>query len=126
MRRELEEKLREAHPGFFRDLYGPPARTCLSAGIECGDGWFDLLGVLCDQLAQVTPEGFCFDQIKEKFGTLCVHGSHLDDEDGEEVAEIIGAAEAASLHICEACGATDGVTLGGTPRLRTLCGDCRR
>jgi hypothetical protein len=58
---ELEAKLKEKYPTFFRDLYGDPTKTCMSWGIEAGDGWYDLIVKLCDDIvAAKPPENFCF------------------------------------------------------------------
>lgn len=42
MKDELEKKLQSDFPLLYKDLYGSADDTCLSRGIECGDGWFDL------------------------------------------------------------------------------------
>lgn len=47
MREELDKLLCERYPKIFRDRYAAPSQTCMYWGIDCGDGWFDLLDTLC-------------------------------------------------------------------------------
>ena len=59
MKEELEDKLY----GSFASLFP----NSLTYGIECEDGWFELIFNLCEQLKDENIE---VTQIKEKFGTL--------------------------------------------------------
>jgi hypothetical protein len=122
MNKELTEKLATKYPKLFRDLGGDPRQTCMTWGICCGDGWFNILETLCEgiQLAN-PPEDFCFNQIKEKFGGLRVYASPYI----ESIEAMISAAETASYKTCENCGSTTDVTVGGERWIRTLCKDCR-
>lgn len=108
-------------------------------GIECGDGWFEILSSLCFMIAQherniegnnkylekqnradeiVAYEPFRFTQIKEKFGGLRIYyyGGN------EYIRGLIGMAESWSYHTCEKCGQK------GKPDKRgwimTLCESC--
>lgn len=47
MRKELDEALCKKYPKIFRDRYRGMEFTCMCWGFECGDGWFDLIDVLC-------------------------------------------------------------------------------
>ena len=51
----------------------PFAQTCMCRGMECGDGWFDLIDTLCFTIQQGIGHGNTppvrVTQAKEKFGT---------------------------------------------------------
>lgn len=52
MTKELEQKLIEKYPELFVQHNLPMTQTCLCWGLECGDGWFELIDLLCHQLMQ--------------------------------------------------------------------------
>ena len=84
------------------------------SGLEVGPGWFDLHWAVGQWLEEVDPDREPFMQVKEKFGTLRLHGPVTNA--GEPVIE---AAELLSGHICEVCGKQgQRVTRGG---VLTLC-----
>jgi hypothetical protein len=124
MKDELEAKLQEAFPSMFKNLYGKPQQTCMAFGIECGDGWFDLLYELCHHIEERlrlagNPE-FTFDQIKEKFGLIRIYysGYHAD-----EISTLIDWAEKVSAKTCEQCGKPGKATSKGWIKVRCL--ECR-
>ena len=121
MKRELERDLQARFPRFFRDLYGDPRVTCMSRGCEFADGWYRLLERVCEELEPVAPPEFKFVQVKEKFGRLRIYATN----DSDETSRLIRQAQEESLNCCEQCGATEGVTTGGSGRIRTLCRSCR-
>jgi hypothetical protein len=121
MNETLTETLRAKHPTFFRDLHGDPTKTCLSCGIECNDGWFDLLSKLCDDITGVDPpENFCFAQIKEKFGGLRIYV----DNGNDAIYNLLDELEKLSYTVCESCGTSEEVTSEGS-WIKTLCKTCR-
>jgi hypothetical protein len=97
---DLDKELCDKYPKIFADRYKSPQESCLAFGIECGDGWYDILDSLCyavtytystsfevdeeDALRlglkknkytdtyfyEVSPPQLIADQVKEKFGTL--------------------------------------------------------
>ena len=75
-------------------------------GIECGDGWYDLLDKLCTEIEKhldKNPESkddFSISQIKDKFGGLRFYHNGGD----EETERLIDNAEKKSYKICESCG----------------------
>lgn len=77
-------------------------------GIECNDGWFDILDVLMftikwHQKKQETNKEYIpikIDQIKEKFGSLRFYYSGGDDY----VHVLSSFAESLSSKVCEICG----------------------
>ncbi len=105
MDKELTEKLKERHPQIMQDLWGDPRVTCMAFGVECGNGWYNLLDDLMTALeveanrsgAESPPRAV---QIKEKFGMLRFYIDAGTDKEND----IIDGFEAYSGHVCEACG----------------------
>ena len=124
MREELDQKLCADYPKIFVNRYGDMKETAMCWGFDCGDGWFNILNVLCaniqlhidwrnsrresmlrdnpynqpvpDEVPQVIA-----DQVKEKFGTLrfYYHG-------GDDIIDgMVRMAESISGFTCEKCGA---------------------
>lgn len=121
MNKALEKKLIDEFPGFFKDIYGDPMKTCMAFGCEHGDGWFDLIYETCKKIKALDKEGkFYFLQVKEKFGGLrlyCAGGS-------TEIYKITSEAEDESYKVCEHCGSREDVTSEGS-WIVTLCKGCR-
>lgn len=100
MNEKLESKLYEKYPKIFM------SDSDISFwGIECDDGWYDLIDELCaiiqnwnnnkSEIDQITVI-----QIKEKFGTLRFYYDGGDNFiDGS-----VSFAERISSKICETCG----------------------
>ncbi len=116
--------------------------SCMCWGIECNDGWYELLSSICWRIFQHeeniseriavrnkfdTPNDQSdldyvpvkFDQIKEKFGGLRIYYSGGDDY----VEGIISMAEEYSYKVCEVCGNSGKPNKGGW--ISTLCNSCR-
>jgi len=89
-------------------------------GCSCGDGWRKLVFEVFDKLEQLNCEGLYVVQIKEKFGRLTIYTSiHT-----KEIGEILSEASRKSLTVCEECGTTEDVTVGGS-WIKALCNRCR-
>jgi hypothetical protein len=76
MNKELTEKLRKKYPSILRDLYGDPRKTCMTWGIRCGDGWYQILDNFFKEVTIITAgtdRKFITTQIKEKFGGLRIY-----------------------------------------------------
>jgi len=116
MNKELTVKLVNDFPELYKGVYKSPRESCMAFGFECGDGWFELLYNLSEQI-QLAEGGtkVVASQVKEKFGTLRFY----IDSGSDEVYSIIDSAEEQSAHICDVCG-HDG-TLGGDGWMRTRC-----
>ena len=76
MRKELEQKLVERWPTWF-NIKGDIRLTAMPWGFTHGDGWFDIVWRLCEDLEPLVTEmehagGRQFEvlQVKEKFGGL--------------------------------------------------------
>jgi hypothetical protein len=109
MKAELEQKLIQKYPDFFRDVTKSPQETCMCWGIETGDGWYGIMDDLCGFLKDLRenrhyylrlkdefrndenhgsidfscPE-IVFDQVKEKYGTLRIYWHFTGLENYEE------------------------------------------
>lgn len=74
MKKDLEDLLYQRYPALFADRTLPPEQTCMCRGMECGDGWFDLIDLLCSMIQFGIDQGDTptvrIAQVKEKFGTL--------------------------------------------------------
>ena len=106
---ELEQKLVDKYPKLFSSQQ--------FWGVECGDGWFDLLDYLCGSLITYTygDEEIYVDQVKEKFGQLRFYLSKEDDV----MHGMVSMAEYMSAHTCEICGNRGEMRTGGW--VVTLC-----
>jgi hypothetical protein len=120
MREELELQLVKKYPELFKHYKGDPKVTCMAWGCAHGDGWYEILENLCEDLSDY--EGLVFAQIKEKFGRLTVYVNGTTDENWQEVHDLINDATLDSAETCEDCGAP-GRARDGAWRL-TLCDEC--
>lgn len=123
MNSELQNQLYEKYPQLFVNKNKTPMESPMCFGIECGEGWYDILSSLCWMIKQHEENiseririrnkvgtqndkedldyfPVKFDQIKEKFGGLRVYFSGGD----EYVEGLVGMAEAMSYKICDVCG----------------------
>lgn len=126
MEPELEEKLFSAHPILYRDRDKTPLETLICYGIDCDNGWFDILMLLSDQIENYNRQDpdnpVVATQVKSKFGELrfYIHGG--DDY----IADLIEKATQESLRTCEICGSTSQVTQNKDGWIETLCKSCRK
>jgi hypothetical protein len=79
MRRELEQKLVERWPSWF-NVNGYPRKTRMADGFAHGNGWFNIVWKLCEDLEplvaeaeKVTGRPFEVLQVKQKLGRLRVY-----------------------------------------------------
>ena len=100
---------------------------------ECGDGWYQLLYDLCQEITdryekyneEVDIE---VGQVKEKFGTLRFYYYHKDidtpsNEIRKDIEQIVRKYENHSKFVCEMCG-KEGTIRTDIPWIKTLCDDC--
>ena len=134
--------LYEKYPNLFENRFKSPRESCMSFGVECGLGWYEIISNVCWMIAQhernkegnkkylekndpeklaTLPEYFPvkFDQVKEKYGGLRLYFSGGD----EYVEGLISMAEAFSYTVCEVCGNKGEPNKGGW--ISTLCESCR-
>ncbi len=139
---ELQNQLYGKYPDLFSNRNKSPRESCMAWGIECNNGWYELLGSVCWKIFQyerniadririrnqnaITNDEpdleyipVKFDQIKEKYGGLRVYYSGGDDY----VRGVVSMAEEYSYKVCEKCGNAGKVNKGGW--ITTLCDSCR-
>jgi len=129
MKKELEIELVKKYPKILRDYKGDPMQTCMAWGMECDDGWYNLLDKCMEKL-----QYFCdlcstnerevqvvASQIKEKFGTLSFYTSvyGATSVESDIIYDIIFKAEIRSAHTCEVTG-KDGTVCKRGSWYRTL------
>jgi hypothetical protein len=130
------------YPDLFQNRLKSPKESCLSFGIECNLGWYDIISNVCWMIKQREdnikgrkkylenndPERLSeeqeyfpvkFDQVKEKYGGLRLYFSGGD----EYVRGLVSMAEAFSYTVCEVCGNKGQPNKGGW--ITTLCNGCR-
>jgi len=132
------------YPKIFRDRNAPMNQTCMCWGFDVGDGWYDLIDTLCDDIQNevdndVRQQGYKIErgdlkpedaipeedmqvvaiQVKEKFGGLRFYTSGAS----ERVDGMISMAESMSYKICETCGSPGRPNKDGW--IATLCDPCR-
>ena len=122
MKKDRREKLIKGHQRLFSR----------GVGIECGDGWLELIDTLChyfeDKLINKEVKRITFAQIKEKFGLLRVyfnvHFPQAPDVRNnslyEELHHTVNTIETLSSIVCEDCGQIKNENLD--VKMRTLNG----
>lgn len=114
MDKKLELKLVEKYPKILRDYGGDVKQTCMAWGIDCQNGWYELLDKSMEKLQYFcnlcSKEGrevqVIANQIKEKLGTLRFYVSVEGANDTETAIldDIVSETERQSAHICEITG----------------------
>lgn len=102
-----QEEIIKKYPRLFVNASKSPQESCMSFGIECDNGWMDIIDNICNFLNNnkwstgtnlTNKDGklvfvkyeyptVIFDQIKEKFGTLRIY-YHIDIPEFNEYTEI--------------------------------------
>ena len=76
MRKELDEALVARYPLIFKDRNGDMRTTLMCWGFECGDGWYNIIDVLCGKLSsEYLSAKSRYDFIKDKVGEKLYGGS---------------------------------------------------
>ncbi len=126
MNEELTQKLFKDFPSLYRDRN----KTSMQRGFECGDGWFDLVYRLSQDIEAVARESGLYPgspdwplcrQVKEKMGSLrfIVFAVEEYKRVYERIGELRHAAQTRSLQICERCGKPGKLVKDGY--IATLC-----
>lgn len=132
MKAELQEKLYKDYPKIFRQKDDDKTVTAMCWGISCGDGWYDILDVLCANIQnhlrnknRDKPEEehlVCEAvQVKEKFGGLCFYIYGGDDQ----IQGMIDVAESMSYRVCSECGKPSEKNTEQRGWIYTLCTECK-
>jgi len=106
MRRDLEQRIVERWPTWFR-VDGALCKALMFRGFAHGDGWFGLIWRLCEHLEPVVgadeenaKRPFQVLRVKAKFGGLRFYTNSSDDA----ISALVEAAEVESFDTCEVCG----------------------
>lgn len=139
MRTELQQQLYDKYPDLFSNKDKDIRSSCMAWGIECGDGWYDILSSICFMIKQHEDNDrwqteykqqkdatytsdyvpVKFDQIKQKYGGLRIYFSGGDNY----IEGLVSMAESFSYKICEVCGNKGQPNENGW--ISTLCDKCR-
>ncbi len=124
MKKELEQQLKNKYPRLYSNLNDVNTGEPINYGIQCGDGWHQLIDELSAKLESIiTNIGPECDiralQCKQKWSTLryYISGPYV-----KEMHDLISNTEAASGKICEECGAEG--SLKGNSWYKILCNKC--
>jgi hypothetical protein len=144
MNEKLQNDLIKTYPKIFKNVGGDETKTCMAHGIQCNDGWYDIIDSLCFKIqyhcnvanTRYIPETDKYEfilegdpeyvqvvaaQVKEKMGTLRFYV-----DGGDATTEgIIQMAEAMSSRICELCG-SPAKTSGDSGWWHTTCDACNK
>lgn len=97
----------------------PKALVNVRCGISLGLGWAPYV---CEALAVIEAAGYEVDQIKPKFGRLCIYLKENGSSWPRIACEMaIRTAQDACSSICYSCG-----KLRDTPRLDSRCDECKK
>jgi hypothetical protein len=124
MKQELDEYLCKVFPKIFAERNLPMQETAMCWGFDCGDGWFNIINQLCQNIQhhidwknkkEETVAQVVVSQVKEKYGTLRFYYSGGDDT----IDGMVSMAESISGVTCEQCGNPGTQNEGGW--ITTLC-----
>lgn len=100
---ELDQSLCDKYPRIFRDRHCDDSVSCMPRGFEVGDGWYQLIDALCEQLQWESDQDgtqFVATQVKEKLGSLRFRGRPAS----ERQRAMLTLASVFSTRVCEVCG----------------------
>jgi len=76
MRKELDEALVAKYPLIFKDRNGDMRTTAMCWGFEVGDGWYNIIDILCGKLcSEYYAAKSRYDFIKDRVGEKVYGGS---------------------------------------------------
>jgi hypothetical protein len=123
-----EGKLIKQFPELFKKIYSSPEDSCMAFGIECGDGWYQLIYDLSEEITKYYKENknkfseeIEYEQIKEKYGLLRVYTNYVDDY----IDNLINIAEQKSKNICQNCGSIEDIKKINSSWVTYYCKECR-
>jgi hypothetical protein len=125
LNKKLEEELVVKHPTLYQQYGMSPQESCMCWGFECGNGWFDIIKTLSEQ---IEPLGAIALQVKEKFGGLRFYYgvSEGNGDNIEKIQEFIDKAEIESYKTCEQCGKEAKTDRSNRGWIVTVCENCRK
>lgn len=92
MQEELNASLSREYPTFFTKMWAE------RRAIECDDGWFKLIGRMCEEVLKVDPHAYAA-EIAEIDGELTVEAFCTEAAD-----EVLDRFRLKSRKVCERCG----------------------
>lgn len=120
---ENQEKLYKKFPQLYRSNQSPLG----DFGIECNDGWFQLLYSLSGKIdtifrsSKLSEENYPeVVQVKEKFGGLRFYVENIHPSIRDEINRVIDIFENHSVETCELCG-RNGSLRNDRRWIKTLC-----
>ena len=130
MNRQHTQTLFEKYPRLYCGRKMSLQENLMPFGFECGDGWFNLIDRLSDEIEKECQRLLREEelkekdlpiavQVKEKFGTLRFYMSYST----AEIEQMICKAENESNNTCERCGAPGTLNTEGWWSVR--CEKCR-
>lgn len=151
MDQELQQKLFDKYPELFSNKDKDIMSSCMAWGIECGNGWFDIISSVCWMIKQhednkrwqkewaenqkqnikdsmgISIEGGEEEYFPVKFDQIKEKygGLRLYFNGGDKYVEgLVSLAETMSYKICEVCGNKGEPNKDGW--ISTLCDGCRK
>jgi len=116
MKLKSQQDIFDRFPLLYQERHLPCTQTCMCWGLDCGQGWYNLIYSLSEELQLLSNQtGYqvIITQLKEKWGHLTVYyrlvmNDGAGDLDPAVLMRIINclisAAEKVSEHTCDACG----------------------
>lgn len=103
-----QDKLYSEYPKLFCQKDLKPNQTLMTNGIAVGDGWYDIIAELCQELEDYSTSRLAdlsfkppeFFQIKNSFGELAIRLTEHD----EYANKLVEKAQSHARVTCEVCG----------------------
>ena len=126
--------LKEAYPELYSDLNPEdkgPKYSMVHYGFETPKGWLNLLERMSKEVSEIVLRKglvhFRFDQIKTKFGSLCLYPNYNHSRDElKEINVILDKYEEEANKTCEFCGSQEHVERINTGWIYNLCKACAK
>jgi len=121
MKKELANKLYLRFPDIFIGCHKPLTESLMAFGIEVGDGWFDLIYEMCEEIESIAiledvPLPVAV-QVKEKIGELRFYASGAT----KNMFDCIENTKDRSVEICEICGKEGKLLTNKNRWMKTRC-----
>ncbi len=150
MDQELQDELYKKYPDLFSNKDKDIRSSCMAWGIECGNGWFDILSPLCFMIKQhennirsrkewkqkqdeEIKKDFALEITESEPEYFSVKFDQVKEKYGglrvyfsggdDYIEGLVSMAESFSYKICEVCGDRGSPNDGGW--ISTLCDSCR-
>lgn len=130
MHKKLEAEIFNNCRLIYRNMPDGSETLVKRRGLECDDGWFEILqelSLMIESVAEQMRDQQVPDtnlplviQVKEKFGGLRVYTSGAHDK----IDQLIFKAQTRAAHTCEICGKAGSLHESDSGWLKTTCNDC--